>query len=205
MKKTIKYRKAFDIPWLTVSFSCIILLLYLFFGSAPASLLYDRYEIAQGQYWRLLSGHFVHCDVQHLSLNLMAFLILGGLLEQRLGIRMCKVIVISCLGVSGWLWFVKGDLLLYCGLSGMLNGLLTVLLVVLWQETRNLILPFIGAGALLKVVFEVESGQAILTDLSWDSVPGAHGAGLATGLLYLLAVVVLKEKGKLYKPFFIRC
>lgn len=172
-------------PWLTISLCVGSLLLFPVLGAAPEALVYNRQALAQGEIWRLLTGHFVHCDFAHLGWNLAALLILGGLLEQRLGPKLLGVVTISCLGVSGWLWFVKTDLLLYCGLSGMLNGLLAVLLATLWQESRHPALPLVAVGVLLKIIIEAASGQAIFTHLSWAGVPGAHGAGLAAGVLYL--------------------
>lgn len=186
MKQSADTKNVHTVPWVTVGLSLFTVLLYLFYDAAPEALIYDRFSIAQGEFWRLFSGHFVHCDTTHLGWNLAAFFILGGLLERRLGTGFLKVVGVSCLGVSGWLWFVKSNLILYCGLSGMLNGLLAVLLFVLWRELKHPLLLIIGIMALLKITLETASGQAIFTDLSWASVPGAHGAGMAAGLLYNL-------------------
>ncbi len=185
--KTKKYQ-TYPKPWLTISLCVGSLLLFLVLGAASEALVYNRQALAQGEIWRLLTGHFVHCDFAHLGWNLAALLILGGLLEQRLGTRLLGVVAISCLGVSSWLWFVKADLLLYCGLSGMLNGLLAVLLATLWQESRHPALPLVAVGVLLKIFIEAASQQAIFTHLSWAGVPGAHGAGLAAGVIYLLTI-----------------
>ena len=182
--KTKKYKSS-PKPWLTITLCVGSLLLFLVQGAAPDALVYNRQALGQGEIWRLLTGHFVHCDLAHLGWNLAALLILGGLLEQRMGNRLLGVVAMSCLGVSSWLWFVKADLLLYCGLSGMLNGLLAVLLAILWQESRHPALPLVAVSVLLKIIIEAMSGQALFTHLSWVSVPGAHGAGLAAGVIYL--------------------
>ncbi len=184
-----------SIPWLTIGLCLGSLLLFFSLGAAPESLLYSRPAVSKWELWRLFSAHFVHCDPAHLGWNLSGLLILGALLEQRLGARILGVIGISCLGVSGWLWTMKTELLLYCGLSGMLNGLLAVLLVILWRESRHPLLLFVGAGAVLKIAIEGASGQAIFTQLSWASVPGAHGAGLVAGILYLF---IKRCKGKIF-------
>lgn len=176
-------------PWLTISLCLGSLLLFLILGAAPESLIYSRQAIAQGEIWRLLTTHFVHCDFSHLLLNLVALLLLGGLLEQQINGKFTGVVAIGCLGVSSWLWFAKTDLQFYCGLSGMLNGLLAVLLATLWQKNRHPILPVIAIASLLKIVIESTSQQAIFTHLSWTSVPGAHGAGFVTGIIYLVITV----------------
>jgi rhomboid family GlyGly-CTERM serine protease len=175
-----------QIPWLTAILYIATLALFLMYGEASTSLIYDRTAIAQGEIWRLLTGHFVHCDQAHLLWNLLPLALISGLLEQRVSWRrVSAVTLVSCLGVSGWLWFARPQLLLYCGLSGMLNGLLVVLLAMLWQENRHPVLPLIGLVAVLKIIFETTTQEAIFTHLSWAGFPEAHGAGLVSGVLFL--------------------
>ena len=173
-------------PWFSGTLCAGCLLLFLSLGTAPDTIVYNRAAIAQGELWRLITGHFAHCDFSHLAWNLVPLLLIAGLLEQRLGARVTAgVTLISCLGVSGWLWFAQTNLPLYCGLSGMLNGLLAVLLATLWQESRHPAIPLIGLVALLKIIFEIASREAVFTHLSWAGLPGAHGAGMAVGIIYL--------------------
>jgi rhomboid family GlyGly-CTERM serine protease len=187
-------------PWLTGTLCAVCLLLFLILGAAPEALLYSRAAIAQGEIWRLLTGHFVHCDFAHLAWNLLPLLLIGGLLEQRIGwMKFSGVTAVSCLGVSGWLWFTQIDLQLYCGLSGMLNGLLVVLLATLWQESRHPVLSLIGLVALAKIIFETTNQEAIFTHLSWAGLPGAHGAGMATGIAYLVVAAVVHNRPFLCK------
>lgn len=173
------------LPWFTLAGTGCMVLLFLILGAAPEALVYNRDAIAQGELWRLITGHIVHCDIEHLVWNITAFLILGSLAEQRLGWRTMGLAGASCLGVSGWLWFFNTDLTLYCGLSGALNGVLVVVLASLWSETRQPIIPLITMGSAAKIVIEIMSHHSIFTDISWSSVPEAHGAGFVVGLLYL--------------------
>ena len=180
-------------PWFTISLCLGCTLLFMILGAVPDTLIYNRIAIEQGEIWRLLSNHFVHCDISHLGWNLAALLILGSLLERRLGARLLGLTAISCIGVSSWLWFIKTDLALYCGLSGMLNGLFSTLLLILWRENKHPILPLIAIAAVIKIIIEASTQQAIFTHLSWDSVPGAHGAGMIAGLCFFLITMVPKE------------
>ncbi|WP_339132812.1 MAG: rhombosortase [Candidatus Electrothrix sp. GW3-4] len=174
-------------PWFTATLCLITLLFFSIYGKAPAALIYDRTAIAHGEVWRLLTGHYTHCDLPHLLWNLLPLALIGGLLEQRIGWqRFARATIVSCLGVSSWLWFARTDMLLYCGLSGMLNGLLIVLLVRLWQETRNRALPLIGMVVIAKVLLETARQEAIFTHLSWAGLPEAHGAGLIAGIFFLM-------------------
>lgn len=176
-----------QIPWLTAVLCMATLTLFLMYGEAPATLVYDHTAVAQGEIWRLLTGHFTHCDQSHLLWNLLPLAFMGGLLEQRIGWhRFAKVALFSCLGVSGWLWFARPELQLYCGLSGMLNGLLVVLLARIWQENRHPLLPLIGLVATSKIIFETTRQEAIFTHLSWAGFPEAHGAGLIAGIIFLM-------------------
>lgn len=173
------------VPWVTGVIVLAAAAVHFTMGPAAEGLVYDRGAIASGDIWRLISGHFIHCDLQHLLWNLAAIAILGGLLELRIGFKLVGVVLASCLGVSGWLWFMKSELNAYCGLSGMLNGMLVVLLTVLWKEHRHPLIPLIGLGSILKIVVETAWQQSLFTSLSWAAVPGAHGAGFAAGLFYL--------------------
>ena len=182
------------IPFVTISICLTTLFLYVVYGPAASGLVYAREAIVQGESWRLLSGHFVHCDLNHLGWNLTAFAILGSLLEQRMERSKLLALIISCcFGVSAWLWCLQNTLHLYCGLSGMLNGMLSVLLVLMWQQQKHPLLLLVAGSALLKIVAESLGGQAIFTQTSWESVPGAHGAGFVTGLLYLFTTTALRE------------
>ena len=65
------------LPWLTLLLSGLVAALYLLLGPAPPRLVFDHARVAQGEVWRLLSGHLVHSDAAHLAWNLAAFVILG--------------------------------------------------------------------------------------------------------------------------------
>ncbi len=183
----------FQKPWFTITLCLGCALLFMILGAVPDTLIYNRNVIEQGEIWRLLSNHFVHCDISHLGWNLVGLLILGSLLEQHLGAKLLGLTAISCIGVSSWLWFIKTDLTLYCGLSGMLNGMFSFLLLILWRENKNPVIPLIAIAAVIKIIIEASTQQAIFTHLSWDSVPGAHVAGILTGLFYFLITTVPKE------------
>jgi rhomboid family GlyGly-CTERM serine protease len=195
----------FIIPWLTFTICLGSVLLFLILGAVPDILIYNRSAIENGEIWQLLSNHFVHCDLSHLGWNITAFFILGSLLEQRLlRTRLFGLITISCIGVSIWLWFLKTDLTLYCGLSGILNGLLSALLLILWRENKHPLIPLVGVAAVMKIIIETLSQQTIFTHFSWESVPGAHGAGMIAGVVFFLITVVGRTCSLSRKNHFLR-
>ena len=96
------------------------------FGDEGRELLkYDRLAIADGEYWRLVTGHFAHLGNTHLALNL-AGLVLVWLLVGRYftNVQWLVVVLLTLAVTSAGFWFVDQYLLWYVGLSGMLHGLL---------------------------------------------------------------------------------
>ena len=86
-------------------------------------------------------------------------------------------------GVDLWLWWGEPALRYYCGLSGILNGLLVAGLLYLWRDLQHPLVLLTAAGAALKILVEINVGQALLTQTAWPSVPTAHAAGFLCGLV----------------------
>ena len=86
---------------------------------------YARLDVEDGEYWRLLTGHFVHLGTTHLVLN-MAGLVLVWLLVGRYfsSMQWVLVVAITLVTESFCFWFIDEYLLWYVGLSGVLHGLL---------------------------------------------------------------------------------
>ena len=159
---------------------------YLLLGPAPAGLMLERQAVANGEIWRLLTGHLVHADNAHLSWNLGAFLVLSGLyeLQERPGPgRYFGLLAASALAVDAWFWWLQPGLPVYCGLSGVLNSFFAVLAVFLWRQTRHPAIALAGLAAIAKIAVEAGLGAPLLPTTAWTAVPGAHAAGFAAGLL----------------------
>ncbi len=179
------------LPWLTLLLSGLVAAVYLLLGPAPPGLLFDHDRVAQGEVWRLLTGHLVHSDTAHLAWNLAALVILGSLLEWRVGCRAWSYLglfVTAALAIDGWLWWLQPELRIYCGLSGVLNTLYAALAALLWQETRHPLFPLAILCNLAKIALEAANGGALLPTTTWSSVPGAHVAGMAAGLIFVWVV-----------------
>jgi len=172
-------------PWLSCLFTCLFTALFFMTGPASPALVYDHAAIAGGEYYRLITGHLVHCDPGHLWLNLATFLLLGSVIERQSAHLIPAMLTgIGC--VSAYLWFFMPELSFYCGLSGILNTLLVVALAGLYKTTRNPLLLIILFGAVVKIGWEVIGQQAIFTSTIWKSIPATHGAGFFGGILLLL-------------------
>jgi rhomboid protease GluP len=106
--------------------------------------------IGQGQWWRLVTGTFVHVTILHVALNMWCLWNLGLFGEPLLGKR-GLVAVYLLTGTAGMMlsyaWSVlSGQVVLVAGASGAVFGIAGILIVLLsnrklqvpWNELRGL-------------------------------------------------------------------
>ncbi len=85
--------------------------------------------VAEGEWWRLLTGGFLHGGILHLGLNMYALWFLGQLLEPALGrVQFALLYVVSLLGGSFGVMLLSPDAPTV-GASGAIFGLLGAALV----------------------------------------------------------------------------
>ncbi|MEN8106445.1 MAG: rhombosortase [Pseudomonadota bacterium] len=171
------------LPWRTLLLGTVALSAFLCLGAAPEAWVFDRAAISRGELWRLITGHWVHSDLAHAIWDITALLLLGALFEARLQWRLPLALLIGSVGVDAWLWWGDPALRYYCGLSGILNSLLIVGLMQLWRDLRHPLILLTGVGAAVKIIVEINAGQALLTQTAWPSVPTVHAAGFLCGLV----------------------
>lgn len=164
----------------------ILLLAGLLYGLEPWSqkyLQYDRLLIQDGQWWRLLTGHLLHTNFNHLLLNSAGVLLLWALHGQYYQYRRYLLFMLICgLGCSLGLYLFSVQLIWYVGLSGVLHGLFA------WGAAMD-IRHGIKSGWLLllglwvKVLYEQWVGpSAEVAELIGANVAiDAHLCGAATG------------------------
>jgi membrane associated rhomboid family serine protease len=150
------------------------------FGSSLGAL--NGEDVADGDWWRLLSGGFLHAGITHLAFNMIALWILGSQLEPALGrLRFGIVYFGSLLGGS------LGAVLLSpsvntVGASGAIFGLMGA--AVAAHIVRGISVWNTGLGAIL--VFNL-----FFTFLFPGISIGGHLGGLAAG--FLLGMLVIEE------------
>ncbi len=174
------------LPWFTAVLSTVMLAFYVVFGPQPDLLMYDRAGITAGERWRLVTGHLVHGDPGHLAANVLALVILGGVLEsfQRLGIKTLLLLVMfGLIVIDAVLWLKLPELDRYCGFSGILNTLFVAAVYQQWRDTGDWVYPALAVGGLGKIAIESGSAGAVLPLSSLPSVTEAHFAGFVAGLL----------------------
>lgn len=184
------------LPWRTLSLTLLAILLYWLIGAIPDELVLNRDGIAQGEWWRMISGHWVHSDAQHAVWNITALLLLGALFEPVLKQRIWSDLLIASFLLSIWVMVYMPELAAYCGLSGILNTLLVSGSLTLWQQRRIITLLIIPVLAFFKSVVELYQHQAIFTHTAWPSVPEAHLVGMGIGLLLFFMHNRQQQTGK---------
>jgi rhomboid family GlyGly-CTERM serine protease len=171
--------------WLLVG-----LWLVLQYAGGPMLWDYARPAIAEGEYWRLLSAHFVQLNTAHLVLNLLGLLAVLGVWGDVLrGIRPMILAVGIALGISLGLWFNETALQHYAGASGVLHGLFAAGIVLARRlDWRLRLLAAIGLIAKLVAETQFNTGSAALIGApvihashQWGALFGALIAGLYTG------------------------
>lgn len=117
--------------WAAVLLIAVVCLALQVCGNwAQEWLSYDRAAFASGQWWRLLSGNFLHLGFHHLMLNLLGLVALVLLCPQPLPLReWLRRLVCLSIGVTAGLNLLAPQWSNYVGLSGVVHGLFVLGLV----------------------------------------------------------------------------
>jgi len=145
----------------------------------------NQARVAQGEWGRLVTGHPVHSDAEHLFWDVAALVLIGWMLDRRNPRALMRGLLAGAAAVNAWLWLGLPQLERHCGLSGVLNTLIVLLVAQLWRETRQPWVVILAVVLLVKPIAELHSGRALLTHTAWPSLPSAHLAGLLAGLCIL--------------------
>lgn len=151
---------------------------------------YDRAAIQHGQAWRLVSAHLVHLGWGHLWPNLLALLLIGGLLEEFLKpLEWLVASTVTAVAISAGLYVLDPGIHWYVGLSGVLHGFVAcgALLLLLRRRQRIGAALAIGLGA--KLAWEHWAGPVPFTAASVGGpvIVAAHLYGAAAGVVAALA------------------
>lgn len=152
-----------------------------------------RYEVMEGEYWRLLMSLFIHSGLMHLLMNLFGLGISANLLEKILG---STILVISFL-VSGILASLASiywhEDTVSVGASGAIFGLYGIILAftifkIYPNHMRRLTWALLGLYAGISLLFGLFGGI--------DNA--AHIGGLISGFI-IGVIFILYEKENLIK------
>ena len=176
-----------------ISLSLLMIALQFF----QDDLVFKRDAINHGEWWRLITGNFVHTNYPHLALNLTGLWIMGFLFSDSFN---PKKILISTLFLSIFtgllLYWFSPELGWYAGFSGVLYGLFLVgAITAIYQK------DFIfGIGVALLIIGKVlwghfmggsESsaeliGVPVATDAHLFGITGALIIGALLGIQHFI-------------------
>jgi rhomboid family GlyGly-CTERM serine protease len=159
----------------------------LFYGFPDnQTLLFSAELIARGEWWRAVTGHFIHIDTEHLVWNCLGLLVVGTMLEHRSRKTFCAAMTAGVIAVNALLLSPYPDLDYYCGLSGVLNTLLLVALWLEWRQRHSVMIICIGVACVAKALIETLLGISLFTSVGWEPYAMSHLAGLAGGLCLIV-------------------
>ena len=150
---------------------------------------YDRPEIAAGELWRLLSGHFVHLGISHLIWDAAGFLLIWYLVGQSFSrMQWAIVSLVTIVGIDLGFWFLEPNLSWYVGLSGLSHGVLAAGIVGSLKSGR-VDMWILGAALIAKLAYEAlvgplpgsaqsSGGTVIVAAHVYGAVAGAIAAGV---------------------------
>ncbi len=178
-------------PWGVTLLVVAITLLVAGIPGASSGLQYDRSLIGQGQWWRLVTSHWVHWTPDHLTWDLLAFAALtAAAIRLSRGRALATVALASCL-IPVCIWVFNPELVRYRGLSGLASALYVLVVLEVWgriprgeSRGKGVVAWLLLVGFAAKVVYELVSGNTLFVESMGEgirAVPLAHGVGGAIG------------------------
>jgi len=176
----------------------ITIALYFAPDNAVNNLVYNRQQLADGQLWRLLTGHFLHTNVIHLVLNCSALILLWALHGQFYSIKnYLSLFIFSSIFISIGLYYCSINLQQYVGLSGVLHSIFVwgALKDIQTKENTGYVLLI---GAILKIAHEQIYGASseVVKLIHAPVAIDAHLWGALAGTLFFCSGVVLNKLHK---------
>ncbi len=164
---------------------------------------FDRAAITSGEWWRLVTAHFVHYGADHARGDILAFALWAGALEALSRRWLVVTLAWSTSAIGLGVLIGRPDVEHYAGLSGVLLTLVVVLVAVVAARARGAGLHGVGILAavtgglvLIKTSVEFARGQALLAPDLGEGVrllPEAHAFGALVGLGIAWRVMALSE------------
>jgi rhomboid family GlyGly-CTERM serine protease len=176
--------------WAFVAICALLVALESLGDEGRLLLRYERALVAQGQWWRLLTGHIVHLGWTHLALNLMGLALMWALFFPDYSVR-GWLVILSCslVTIDAAFFFIERDVRWYVGLSGLLHGVMaagTIAYVRRREPGAWVLVPFLIG----KLIYEQLVGTM---PYSLDSAGGpvvvdAHLYGVLGAVIGVLAL-----------------
>lgn len=182
-------------PYVTYTLIAVNLAVFVLGALLKQANGYDRvfYEYAlagvavrNGEWWRIVTGGFLHASILHIAFNMYALYVLGVALESALGRAKFIAVYLTCLiGGSAGALLLTDPRVGTVGASGAIFGLFGVLVMLQLSRGINPLQNSLGMVLLFNLVLTFTiSGISI----------GGHVGGLATGMVAGLATFGTRAK-----------
>jgi rhomboid family GlyGly-CTERM serine protease len=182
--------------WQLVSFFTVLFLFccILQLNNLQDYTAFDIAAIENGQYWRIISGHFAHYDWQHFAMNMAgAALCLVVFAEDIKPIHWPLSTLAISLFSSLAMFYDNFGLNGYVGFSDVLHGWVVLGAIGIMQKQRWLGLTVL-AFTLAKLVYEFYYGALSQDNLAIPVATESHIYGAIAGLLYGILIFLPKRK-----------
>lgn len=168
---------------------CAVLLLPELAGDAGRALLrYDRAGLAAAQWWRLLTAHIVHLDLEHAALNSLGLVLMWALFARDYRPGQWVLIVLTAIAaIDAGLWLRDSTVAWYVGSSGALHGVMAAGTLAHLRR-RDLDGWLLAAFIVVKLGFEQHTGALPFADSGAGVVVDAHLYGSLGGLAVAAAI-----------------
>lgn len=138
-------------------------------------------EVADGEYWRLLTSAFLHGSLLHLLFNMYALYLFGPFVERALGTtRFIAAYLTTAIVGSVFVYVLADPLTVTIGASGAVFGLFGMALLFLLkakQDVRTL-LVLLAINAFISIA---------APNISWEGHLGGFVAGIVLGAAFAYA------------------
>jgi rhomboid family GlyGly-CTERM serine protease len=162
---------------------------------SPSTFELSRRGVADGEFWRLLTGHLCHYSLYHFAVDAGTLLALGWIVESRRGARRWGLLAASsAIAISLAFIWAEPQLDVYRGLSGIDCAAFAAALALKIERHRA---PALALAAVFaaKLAYEQLTGRFLFpsADLGEMGLPvlTAHTVGALTG--FASAIPLPKE------------
>jgi membrane associated rhomboid family serine protease len=145
-------------------------------------------QIADGDFWRLLTGGFLHLGLLHIAFNMYALYILGGILEPSIGTPRFVALYFASLFAGSAGALIAQPHAITVGASGAVFGLMAATFIIARRRGFGQIAQQVGFFILLNLLFSFSvSGISV----------GGHLGGLVGGAIAAFVIIAGERRGAL--------
>jgi membrane associated rhomboid family serine protease len=144
--------------------------------------------VAEGEWYRLLTGGFLHAGLTHIAFNMFALFFLGRMLEPSIGtLRFVFLYVAALFGGAFGALLLSGPDTFTIGASGAIFGVFGAAFVIARGRGVDAVAGTIGVILLINLAFSFGTPRVSL---------GGHLGGLVAGVVCALFIIA-GDRGRL--------